>query len=207
MGSLIAIFMVLTFRCEKTCSSVPVGALEDKVKDRALVEKWGLVRSNSLKCYGYTTSEWILQSDSITKASWLSGVYTYSLDSGFKWEPSLSSVSACSRLHYSEEGRLQWATMAQAMLALSNATLGKAAAWPQQPQPSVAAALQYNKLLAAHTQLLNWTWGYDNRGTITSQCADYVLNATRSTPYSPYMTSIVSSQGWVMLQVRKGGGT
>lgn len=155
VGALIAIFISLAFKCEKTCSSIPVGALPDKVKETILLERLGLVKSNPLQCYGYTTSDWfLLQLDFQTEKD-NTGLNATSLNlaEGFTWEPQLSSVSACSWLHFSEKARRQWAIMSQAMMAFFNATLGQQATW-QQPQLPVQETLAYNKALAESTSRL-----------------------------------------------------
>jgi hypothetical protein len=88
--------------------------------------------------------------------------------------------------------------MTQALLAFNNATIGKAATWDQPYQPTVAELLTYNKGLLQKTTLANFTWGIYAKPNLTSQCSDYVQNASQTAAaYGPY----VSWYGWVLLQV------
>jgi hypothetical protein len=208
VGSLAGILISLTFKCEKTCSSIPVALLQEQAAERSTLEKLGLRRSNPLKCYGYETSDLVLNDDLSMQQLWslnseyfFPGRNIYPLNK-LEWQPAASSVSGCSWLHRAENSSKHWVMFSDMMLAFNNVTLGEQGVWDQGPT-SLLGAVERNKQFLNNTPLLTYDWGAYAEQNLTTQCVDSIAKARQAAQVDDIweFSSWLSESNWTMFQV------
>lgn len=162
MGAVFLIFWFTAIQCEEDCSNIPVGVLQKRLAEKSTLQKLGVLKDSSLKCYGYKTTDWTFsgsaeQSSSLPYviAVTLGQMYTNTL-SRLVWQPMTSRVSACSHLHHGEPSRRQWLSLFHAMLAYSNTTRDLPADWIQ-TYATISEGQKAVEVLNRYTRMMNVT--------------------------------------------------
>lgn len=218
VGSLGAIFWSLAFQCEDTCTSIPVGVLHKKVDERHRLEKMRLVEQGDLKCYGFRTSDWVLETTPQRRASAIQNpdlnMYWYNSLGEFSWEAVASIVSKNSHLHHAAVNRQQWQSLLMTVLAYSNITRGRPAVWDHPiGNMTMAQSKAYTAAMIRFTNISDSVWAASGFGGPDVSQVAAKCNATLQAAMEQYLKRnnmsraylsdyIMPSVSWEMLPVR-----